>query len=134
MSILSSSLLPSEYQEYTLESIASDLLYFEASLQLAHWQTSSYAQHNALGMAYELAYSFRDEVIEKLMGSTGKRPQSIKVRPIKSVSVSFILDEFCEWFCGLAKWAKLNELYDIENIAYDAEGKVNKIKYLLTLT
>ena len=60
--------------ELSLESIAAKLTYFHEQLHLLHWQTTSYAKHKALGKMYEYVQDFKDGLIEKLMGYTGKRP------------------------------------------------------------
>ncbi len=54
--------------DLSLESIAAKLTYFHEQLHLLHWQTTSYAQHKALGKLYEYVQDFKDGVIEKLMG------------------------------------------------------------------
>ena len=56
----------------TLETIASKLTYFQEQIHLLHWQTNSYAEHKNLGSLYEYIQEFKDELIEKLMGYTGK--------------------------------------------------------------
>jgi len=52
-------------KELSLESIAGTLTYFHEQLHLLHWQTTSYAQHQALGGLYEYVHSFKDGVTSK---------------------------------------------------------------------
>ena len=74
LSIFPDSMKPSKgfTEGLTLETIASRLTYFQEQIHLLHWQTNSYAEHKALGGLYEYIQDFKDELIEKLMGYTGK--------------------------------------------------------------
>ena len=72
---MAKSLFPDEMMksgELNLETIAGKLTYFHEQLHLTHWQTKSYAEHQALGGLYDYVHDFKDGVIEKLMGYTGK--------------------------------------------------------------
>ena len=67
---MAKSLFPEEMMksgELNLETIAGKLTYFHEQLHLTHWQTTSYAEHKALGKLYEYVQDFKDDVIEKLM-------------------------------------------------------------------
>lgn len=72
----------SSSQELTLEGIASKLTYFHLQLHLLHWQTNSYAEHQALGAIYDYVHGFKDGVIEKLMGYIGRRLSIFKLEPL----------------------------------------------------
>ena len=66
----------------TLETIAGKLTYFHEQLHLTHWQTKSYAEHQATGALYDYVHDFKDGLIEKIMGYTGKRPGPYKIEPL----------------------------------------------------
>jgi len=123
--------------EFTLETIASKFTFFEIQLHLLHWQTTSIAEHQALGTVYESMLSYKDDVIEKLMGYTGRRIKGFKLEPItdyspgKPLQIASDLDVFAK---KLQVFAKSNSYPDIENISQTISGEAVKLKYLLTLT
>ena len=74
LSIFPDSMKPSKVdtEGLTLETIASKLTYFQEQIHLLHWQTNMYSEHKALGGLYKYIQNFKDDLIEKLMGYTGK--------------------------------------------------------------
>ena len=118
----------------TLESIASKLVTMELQLQLVHWQTSSYAEHKATGGMYEYLQSFRDGVMEKLMGYTGRKPSNITVGNISTVSSTSIAMDVCSFASSLKSYAEMNNYMDIGNMADELSGEGKKLTYLLTLS
>ena len=74
LSIFPDSMKPSKVstEGLTLETIASKLTYFQEQIHLLHWQTFGGFEHAALGGLYEYIQDFKDDLIEKLMGYTGK--------------------------------------------------------------
>ena len=82
------SLFPDEMMEskgsgLTLETIAGKLSYFYEQLHLLHFQTTSFAEHEALGKIYNKVGDLQDEIIEKIMGYTGKRVRAYKIDALK---------------------------------------------------
>lgn len=121
--------------EMTLESIAAKLTYFHEQLHLIHWQTTSYAEHQALGSLYDQVHDFKDDVIEKLMGYMGKRPKAFKIQPLADLtSATSVVQELKTFAKNLEEWAESNEYCDVENMAQDLSGKAAKTLYLLTLS
>jgi DNA-binding ferritin-like protein len=121
--------------EMTLEGIASKLTYFHEQLHLLHWQTQSYAEHQALGSLYDQVHDFKDDVIEKLMGYMGKRPKAFKMQPIVDMTSSTTVVQELKGFAHeLMEWAETNQYCDVENMAQDLSGKAAKTLYLLTLS
>lgn len=118
----------------TLESIASKLITMELQLQLIHWQTSSYAEHKATGGAYEYLQGFRDSVLEKLMGYTGKKPSAITVGNIGTMSSTSVAMDICSFASSLKNHAEMNNYMDIGNMADELSGEGKKLTYLLTLS
>ena len=118
----------------TLESIASKLTMFHEQLHLVHWQTTSYAEHKALGKLYEYVQDFKDGLMEKLMGYTGKRPTSIALQTITTVPAQSIIAEMMSFASSLKSYAESNGYHDIANLADEFSGETAKTKYLLTLS
>jgi DNA-binding ferritin-like protein len=118
----------------SLESIASKLTYFHEQLHLLHWQTTSYAEHQALGGLYDYVHDFKDGLIEKLMGYTGRRPTSMKVEPIMTTSANAVVDELMSYASSLKSYAEINSYHDISNLADALSGEAAKVRYLLTLS
>ena len=119
----------------TVETVAAKLIYFETQLQLLHWQTQSYAEHMALGGLYEFVHDFRDGVIEKLMGYTGKRVKSLKLYPVSdAIACAAVVADLENFAQNLVQWSGSNKYADIENLAQSLSGEAVKTKYLLTLS
>ncbi len=134
-SLFPSDMLKSGSGEMTLENIAGKLTYFHEQLHLLHWQTTSYAEHQALGGLYDYVHDFKDGVIEKLMGYTGKRPKAPKVEPLSdTASASIVVSELMSFASSLKSYAESNSFHDISNLADALSGEAAKTKYLLTLS
>ena len=120
--------------EMSLEGIAGKLTYFHEQLHLLHWQTQSYAEHQALGGLYDYVHDFKDGVVEKLMGYLGKRPQVFKIEPLSSASAMSVVENLCMFASELKGYGEANKFHDICNLADALSGEAAKTKYLLTLS
>ena len=107
-----------------------ELLALADSVHVAHWNTTSYAEHKALGKLYEGLRDGLDTFVETYQGIKGR----IQVRGIAQIEVKPSLD-----LCDEIQ-SKITELYketkghkDLENILADLDGLVNHTKYLLAL-
>ena len=121
--------------EMTLEGIASKLTYFHLQLHLIHWQTSSYAEHVAVGGFYDYIHDFKDDVIEKLMGYMGKKPRNVKLLPLQdNAMATSVVNEIKSWAAELGTFAKSNGYNDVDNMSQDLSGHAAKTLYLLTLS
>ena len=118
----------------TLETIASKLTYFQEQIHLLHWQTNSYAEHKALGSLYEYIQDFKDELIEKLMGYTGKKPAVYKLEPLSISTSNVVVDELLSFAKSLKEYGEMNYYQDVCNLSDSLSGKATKTKYLLTLS
>lgn len=118
----------------TLETIAARLTYFHTQLHLIHWQTSSYAEHMATGGLYDYVHDFKDGLIEKLMGYTGKRPSPFKLEPITTTSAGAVVVELMNFASQLKQYGESNGYHDVCNLADSLSGEAAKVKYLLTLS
>jgi len=135
---MAKSLFPQEMLssgDMSLDSIAAKLTYFHEQLHLLHWQTTSYAEHQALGGIYDYVHDFKDGVVEKLMGYMGKRPKAFKIEPLSdSASASLVVSELMSFASNLKSFAESNSYHDIANLADALSGEAAKTKYLLTLS
>jgi hypothetical protein len=120
--------------DMSLEGVASKLTYFHTQLHLIHWQTSSYAEHMALGGLYDFVHDFKDDVMEKLMGYTGKRPSAYKIDPLTNCTAMSCVESLCNFASELKMYGERNSFHDICNLADSLSGEAAKTKYLLTLS
>lgn len=120
--------------ELSLESIAAKLTYFHEQLHLLHWQTTSYAQHKALGKLYEYVQDFKDGVVEKLMGYTGKRPGAYKIDALTNCTSVQCVSDLLSFASELKAYGEKNSFHDVCNLADALSGEAAKTKYLLTLS
>ena len=137
------SLFPEEMMEgksggggsLTLETIAGKLTYFHEQLHLLHWQTSSYAEHVALGGLYDYVHDVKDEIVEKIMGYTGKKPRAFKIEALSdSANSNGVVLALISFANQLEEYAETNNMPDIENISQSLSGEAAKVKFLLTLS
>lgn len=120
--------------ELTFDTIVSKIVYFQEQTQLLHWQTSSYAEHQALGGLYEYIQGFKDDIVEKLMGYTGKKPVGCKIETMNNVTSLQVVTELMSFASKLKMYGEQNSFHDICNMADELSGKSAKTKYLLTLS
>jgi hypothetical protein len=120
--------------DLSLESIAARLTYFHEQLHLTHWQTTSYAEHQATGALYDYVHDFKDGLIEKIMGYTGKRPSPYKIEPLINCSASQCVSDLLAFASQLKAYGEKNSFHDVCNLADSLSGEAAKTKYLLTLS
>ena len=136
LSIFPDSMKPSKVatEGLTLETIASKLTYFQEQIHLLHWQTNSYAEHKNLGSLYEYIQEFKDDLIEKLMGYTGKKPAVYKLEPLSTSTSNTVVDELISFAKSLKEYGEMNCYQDVCNLSDSLSGEASKVKYLLTLS
>ena len=133
-SLFPEEMIKSSGGEMTLESIAGKLTHFHEQLHLTHWQTTSYAEHQALGGLYDYVHDFKDGLIEKLMGYTGKRPAPYKIEPLTNCTGAQCVSDILSFASSLKSYGESNGYHDISNLADALSGEAAKTKYLLTLS
>lgn len=133
-SLFPEDMMKSSGAEMTLESVAAKLTYFHEQLHLLHWQTQSYAEHQALGALYDYVHDFKDGVVEKLMGYMGKRPSIYKIDPLTNCTAMSCVESLCNFASELKMYGERNSFHDICNLADSLSGEAAKTKYLLTLS
>jgi len=135
------SLFPEEMMEssgsLTLETIAGKLSFFYEQLHLLHFQTTSFAEHEALGKIYDKVGDFQDEIVEKIMGYSGKRIKAFKIDALKDYSNGMpntVVRELVTFAKQLQDFGKANNMPDIENVAQSLSGEAAQALYRLTLS
>jgi DNA-binding ferritin-like protein len=113
-------------------------LSFQNQLKVFHWQTFSYAEHKALGKAYEDLDELFDTFIETYYGKYGKTPVKVEytisaesygenrdikktISSIKRDLISYVRSELSD------------SDSDLKNIVDEIEGRINHLQYLLDL-
>ena len=133
-SLFPNEMMESKGSELSLESIAAKLTYFHEQLHLTHWQTTSYAEHQATGALYDYVHDFKDGLIEKIMGYTSKRPAPYKIEPLTNCTAIQCVTDLLSFASQLKAYGERNGFHDVGNLADSLSGEAAKTKYLLTLS
>ena len=133
-SLFPEEMMKSSGGEMTIESIAAKLTFFHEQLHLTHWQTTSYAEHQALGGLYDYVHDFKDGLIEKIMGYTGKRPNAYKIEPLTNCTGNECVSNLMSFASSLKSYGEANSYHDVCNLADALSGEAAKTRYLLTLS
>lgn len=122
----------------TPEIIKGKLFSFHNSAHSLHLDTRSYAEHKALKALYEGLESFKDEILELLMGyQNGKRIGKAKLDELPTYSqeaVTALVKEGLKFSSDLEEFAEDKKYCDIANTAQALSGLFAKTQYLLTLS
>lgn len=133
-SIFPESMLSYSGGELTLEGIATKLTTFTEQFWTIHWNTSSYAEHMATGSMYDYIHDFKDGIMEKLMGYTGRKPSPHKMEPLMNTSATSVAMEVMNFASQLKSYGEANGYHDVCNLADSLSGEAAKLRYLLTLS
>jgi len=114
--------------------LLSNVLQIQAQLRVLHWQTESYAEHNAFGGAYDALDELFDTLIEAYMGKYG-RPKfggmkQLAVADYDNVKIDAFIDGLHQFFENAFMATTDKEL---DNICQEITSELDKLKYLLTL-
>ena len=139
---MAKSLFPNEMMEnaggsLTLETIASKLSFFYEQLHLLHFQTTSFAEHEALGKIYDKVGDFQDEIVEKIMGYAGRRVKAYKIDALKDYSSGASMQtvrDLVSFAKSLEEFGEANNMPDIENVAQSLSGEAAQTLYRLSLS
>ena len=133
-SLFPNEMMENKGSELSLESIAAKLTYFHEQLHLTHWQTTSYAEHQATGALYDYVHDFKDGLIEKIMGYTGKRPAPYKIEALTNCTAGQCVSDLLSFASALKAYGEKNGYHDVCNLADSLSGEAAKTRYLLTLS
>lgn len=114
------------------------MMNFQQQTKILHWQTKSYARHNAWGGIYDSLDDLIDKFTEVCMGKYGRIELSedistIKLKNMSDLSTNDFINEFVDFLTGLTQEFDAKIDSDVLNIRDEILGEVNKLKYLLTL-
>lgn len=117
--------------------IVTMLVQIQTQFKFLHWQTTSYAKHQAYGETYDTLGDLIDNFVEAMMGKYG-RPQfpsefMIGFQDINSISLQKFIDGTCEFLIGLSNDLNPNTDTDLLNLRDEMLHQINKLKYLMTL-
>lgn len=108
----------------------------EQQLRILHWQTKSYAKHKAYGETYSDLGDLIDDFMEAFMGKYGRiqlaRP-TIQVINHEELDIPDFIDGATEFLVSLTGRLNPERDTDLLNIRDEMLGKLNRLKYLLTL-
>ena len=118
--------------------IVTNLLTLHNQLKIHHWQTKSYAEHQALGGAYDALTDQIDEFIEVFMGKYGRIESrdgfKIELSNYNDVATVDFVDKYINYLVNeLPKGLEESDT-DLFNIRDEMLAQLNKLKYLLTLS
>jgi hypothetical protein len=110
----------------------------QQQFRMLHWQTKSYAKHNAYGGIYESLDGLIDEFIETYMGKYGRvtfenGEGTITLKNTESLDLNLFIKENISWLKGLTQKLNPENDSDLLNIRDEVMGSLNKLRYLLTL-
>jgi hypothetical protein len=121
-----------------MDKVIVNLLKIQNQLRILHWQTLSYAAHNALGKTYEDLDDLIDNLVEVHQGKYGRlvfeTPIDLGLVNQEEIDLEDILLQLNEYLTG-----SFNEMHDpvkdVDCLAIRDEilAVINKLRYLLTL-
>lgn len=114
-------------------------LQLQAQMRILHWQTTSFAEHNAFGGFYDAADDIIDKLIEAIQGKYGRITlggiDSLQVSDYGNLKLNMFLMDIETFYateifaCGIDKTSDA----EIDNIIQELRAEIDKLKYLLTL-
>ena len=117
-----------------MHEVASKLVEIHNQLRFFHWQTTSYARHQAYGAIYEALDPLIDNFVEVLMGKYGRVPAlPMKVYNRNEKDCMTFIDETIAYLLMLSNALNPQADTDLLNIRDEMVSEFNKLKYLLTL-
>jgi hypothetical protein len=111
---------------------------FQQQMKILHWQTTSFARHNAYGGIYDSIDDLLDKFAEICMGKYGRielndEISQLELKNMKDLSINSYLNEFCDFLVDLTDEFDNKKDTDVLTIRDEILSEVNKLKYLLTL-
>ena len=85
-----------------MHEIASRLIQIETQLRFFHWQTKSYARHQAYGGTYDAMADLIDSFVEVLMGKYGRVPAiPFEIVNSNAKDINSFIEETNQFLIGL---------------------------------
>jgi hypothetical protein len=116
------------------EELLCEMLEASAQAKVFHWQTSSRAEHDALGEFYEAFNDLMDKFIESYQGCYGRIMMGcdMEVKPYTLDAPVTFLEEFKSYISGGARMLVIGNPA-LTNILDEINGLVDQTIYRLTL-
>ncbi len=122
------------FLENTMHEIASTLVAIQTQLRFFHWQTKSYARHQAYGGTYGAMDGLIDNFVEVLMGKYGRVPAvPFKLYNRNEKDIMSFIDETILYLLNLDNVLNAQTDTDLLNIRDEMLAEFNKLRYLITL-
>jgi hypothetical protein len=83
---------------------------------------------------YDYVHDFKDGVVEKIMGYSGKRPGIFKIEALSAADATSVVTALMDFASNLKKYGEANSYHDVCNLADALSGEAAKTKFLLTLS
>lgn len=122
-----------------MKKILTKSLQLQAQMRILHWQTMSYAEHNAFGNFYDAVDDLIDKLLEAVQGKYSRillgGLDSIQISDYNNLKIQMFLADMEIFYgteiftCGIDKQ---NDA-EIDNIVQEIRAEIAKLKYLLTL-
>ena len=116
----------------------STFLTIQAQLRILHWQTKSYAEHKALGKAYDALDGLIDQFVEVHSGKYGntlaKTNFQFSAVNYKDANVIALIDSYIAYLTNELPLVCKQGDSDLLNIRDEMLSVLNQTKYLLRLT
>ncbi len=117
-----------------MHEVASKLVEVHNQLKFFHWQTTSYARHQAYGGTYHALTNLIDNFVEVMMGKYGRVPAlPMKVYNRNEKDSMTFIDETIAYLLSLSTALSPANDTDLLNIRDEMLSEFNKLRYLLTL-
>ena len=125
-----------------IETLVGNTIVFLNNIQLAHWQTRSYSEHEGLGEYYTKLNALNDRLVETHQGNSNTRIhiESGQHTLQNYQSVDHTISEIVQYSQDLAKASydlsqknDMNQYEDLLSILEDMAEATSQIQYHLTL-
>jgi hypothetical protein len=99
-----------------------------------HWQTKSYAQHQALGSFYDKTSLLVDQLVEAWSGRSGNiQVDSGRVELVNYTTVEDIIESAIDLRTAYEEFKETTNYGDVQNIIDEIVQEINQLIYLLKL-
>ena len=116
--------------------IVAGLQELQNQVKYFHWQTKSYAQHQALGGVFDSITELIDTFVETLMGKYGRpstKGQKFEMFDLEDVNIEEWTDGVCDLLISFSDVLDDVQDTDLLNVRDEMLQEFNQLKYLLTL-
>ena len=116
--------------------IVAGLQELQNQVKYFHWQTKSYAQHQALGKVFDSITELIDTFVETLMGKYGRpstKGQKFEMFDLEDVNIEEWTDGVCDLLISFSDVLDDVQDTDLLNVRDEMLQEFNQLKYLLTL-